>query len=96
MGKIEELLVERTPQSIIEIGQILDKFYNSQAGTIFRAMVNGRIKEQVSQVNDVTTNADRRLGRAEGIQMIQDDVELAIAQMESLIRPIAKEDDSNG
>lgn len=91
MSKVEELLLERTPQSIIEIGQILDKFYSGQAGTIFRALVNGRIKEQISQLDDVTTNADRRLGRAEGVQMIQDDIELAIAQMQSLTKPQPEE-----
>lgn len=88
MSKVEELLLERTPQSIIEIGQIMEKFYNGQSGEIFRAMVNGLIKEQVSNLRDVTTSADRRLGRAEGIQMLQDAVELSISQMQSLTNPI--------
>lgn len=88
MSKIEDLMIEHTPQSIIEIGQILENFYNSQSGAIFRAIVNGKIKEQISQMQDVTTNADRRLGRAEGIQMIQDEIELAIAHMQSLTQPI--------
>jgi hypothetical protein len=87
MERIEELLLQRTPQSIIEIGQILEKFYNGQAGTIFRAIVNGHIKEQISNPQDNSTSADRRLGRAEGIQMIQDDIELAIEQMHSLSQP---------
>lgn len=95
MGKAEELMMARTTDSIIEIGEILQKFYNGQAGAIFRAMVNGRIKEQVSQLQDVTTTADRRLGRAEGIQMIQDDIELAIAQMDSLTQPL-QEGENNG
>ena len=88
MGKAEELMMEHTPQSIIEIGQIMEKFYNGQAGAIFRAIVNGRIKEQISNLQDTTTSADRRLGRAEGMQLIQDDIELAIAQMQSLTNPI--------
>lgn len=94
MGKAEELMMSRTTDSIIEIGEILQKFYNGQAGAIFRAMVNGRIKEQVSQLQDVTTTADRRLGRAEGIQMIQDDIEMAIAQMESLTQPLPQGEDN--
>lgn len=92
MGKVDELLMERTSQSIIEIGQILQRFYNGQAGSIFRAMVNGRIKEQISQLTDTTTSPERRLGRAEGIQLIQDDIELAIAQMESLTQEIHEEE----
>lgn len=87
MGKVEELLMEHSNESIIEIGQIMEKFYNSNAGAIFRAIVNGRIKEQISQGHDTITNADRRLGRAEGMQLIQDDIELAIAQMHSLTMP---------
>lgn len=94
MGKIEELMLERSPQSIIEIGQIMERFYNGQAGSIFRAIVNGRIKEQISQSHDTHIPADRRLGRAEGMQLIQDDIELAIAQMHSLTQP--QEGDSNG
>lgn len=88
MGKIEELLLERSTESIIEIGQILEKFYNGQSGAIFRAIVNGRIKDQISNPDDNKTSADRRLGRAEGIQMIQDDIELAISQMHNLTQPI--------
>lgn len=94
MGKVEELLTEHTTQSIIEIGQIMQRFYNGQAGAVFRAMVNGRIKEQISQLTDTTTSPERRLGRAEGIQLIQDDIELAIAQMDSLTANI-QEDGGN-
>lgn len=88
MGKIEELLVERTNQSIIEIGQILEKFYNGQAGVIFRAMINGRIKEQISHIDDTKISSERRLGRAEAFQIIQDDIELAIEQGHSLDKDI--------
>lgn len=94
MGKVEELLLQRTNESIIEIGQILEKFYNGQSGAVFRAIVNGRIKEQISNPDDNRTSSDRRLGRAEGIQMIQDDIELAISQMHSLTQP--QEGDNNG
>ncbi len=94
MGKVEELLMEHSTQSIIEIGQILEKFYNGQAGAIFRAIINGRIKEQISQLQDITTPSDVRLGRAQGMQLIQDDIELAIAQMHSLTQP--QEGDQNG
>lgn len=92
MGKVEELMMSHTTESIIEIGLIMDKFYKGQAGAIFRAMVNGRVKEQISQLDDIKTNADRRLGRAEGIQMLQDDIEIAISQMESLTKPLSVED----
>ena len=35
----------------------------------------------------------RRLGRAEGMQLIQDDIELAIAQMHSLTQPQGDNDE---
>lgn len=87
MSRVEELLIERSTSSIIEIGQILQKFYNGQAGAVFRAIVNGHIKDQISQLQDNGTSAERRLGRAEGVQLVQDSIELAIAQMESLTTP---------
>lgn len=95
MSKIEELLLERTPASIVEIGQILQKFYNGQAGMVFRSIINGRIKEQISNPDDSKTSSDRRLGRAEGIQMIQDDIELAIAQMESFNQPQGEDNEES-
>lgn len=91
MGKIEELLLEHSTESIIEIGYILEKFYNGQAGSVFRAIINARIKEQISQLQDTQLSADRRLGRAEGMQIIQDDIEIAIEQMKSLTTPIKEE-----
>lgn len=90
MGKVEELLIDhsvnRSIDTTIQIGEIWDKFYNGSAGILFRALVNARIKEQVSQINDNTISAERRLGRAEGIQILQDDIEVAIAQMHELTK----------
>lgn len=91
MGKIEELLTEHSTQSIIEIGQIMERFYNGQAGAVFRAIVNGLIREQISQMQDVITSSDRRLGRAEGFQMLQDQIELSISQMKSLTETLQEE-----
>jgi hypothetical protein len=90
MGKIEELIIEhsvnRSIDTTIQIGEVWDRFYNGSAGILFRALVNARIKEQVSQTQDNVTSAERRLGRAEGFQMIQDDIEMAIAQMNELTK----------
>lgn len=94
MSKVSEMMLRRELQDIIEIGEIMNKFYMGYAGEIFRAMVNGRIKEQISQMDDIKTNADRRLGRAEGIQLIQDDIELAIGQMEDLLKPLPQEENN--
>lgn len=98
MGKVEELLLEHaqrpTPQTAIEIGEMWERFYNGQTGILFRALVNARIREQISNPEDSKTSADRRLGRAEGIQMLQDDIEFAISQMHNLIQP--QEGDNNG
>lgn len=97
MSRVEELILEHTvsPSSdtCIQIGEIWDKFYNGQAGILLRALINARIKEQISNPNDNITSPERRLGRAEGIQMIQDDIEFAIGQMRSLTEP---QGDSNG
>lgn len=90
-NKIEELMLAHTTESIIEIGQIMKTFYDGEAGSVFRAIINGRIREQISQGSDTTTSSDRRLGRAEGMQLVQDDIELAIAQMESLTQQLRED-----
>lgn len=87
MGKVEEMMVRRSSEDVIEIGESLRKFYNGQAGTIVRAIMNGLIKDQITAPQDNVTSADRRLGRAEGIQLLQDQIEYAIAQMEQLTTP---------
>lgn len=87
MSKVSEMMLRREPQDEIEIGQIMQKFYNGAAGEIFRAIINATIKDQISQMHDNVTNADRRLGRAEGAQYIQDQIEIAINRMEQLQAP---------
>lgn len=88
---IKEKMVRRSMEDVIEIGEILNKFYNSSAGEIFRAMVNDIILDNVSQELDVITNADRRLGRCEGAQKIRYYIELAISEMDQLKKPIEEE-----
>lgn len=86
--KVEERLVRRDQEDLIELGTILEKFYNAQAGTVVRAIIEGIIQEQISQTHDTQTNADRRLGRAEGAQMVRERIELAIADMKRLTEPL--------
>lgn len=91
---LEERLSRQSNEDKIELGNILDRFYSSDAGTLVRAMMNGRIKEQFVAVDDTKTSADRRLGRAEGIQLLQDDIELVIQRKNNLIAPL--EEGQNG
>jgi hypothetical protein len=88
---IKDKMVRREMQDVIEIGEILNRFYNGQAGEIFRAIVNEIILDNVSQDSDVITNADRRLGRCEGAQKVRSYIELAIQEMEKLKEPIGAE-----
>lgn len=85
--KIEDRMIRRSQEDIIEIGQVAEKFYNGQAGALFRAIVNAIVLEQISQEQDTITNADRRLGRAEGANKVRDFIELAIADMKKLTEP---------
>jgi hypothetical protein len=85
---IEERIMRNAPEDQIYIGGTMEQFYISDAGTILRAFINGRIKEQVSALDDIKTSCDRRLGRAEGIQMLQDDIELSIQRKNQLLAPL--------
>ena len=89
--KIEDRMVRRNQEDIVEIGQVAEKFYNGQAGALFRAIINGLILEAISQELDTVTSADRRLGRAEGANRVRDYIELAISDMKKLTEPQAEE-----
>ena len=89
--KIEERLVRREQEDIIEIGILLDRFYNSQTAVILRAIIDGVIQEQISQTHDTSTNADRRLGRAEGSHLVRERIEQSIADMKRLTEPIMED-----
>ncbi len=91
--KIEQRLIRRHQEDVIEIGNILEKFYNGQAGAILRAIVNGRKSEEakIHQTELATyhpTHAERVLGRIEAYQNIIDDIEQAIADKNRYTEPI--------
>lgn len=89
--KIEDRIVRRNQEDIIEIGAALEKFYNGSAGTIVRAMANAITMEQFINVEDNNTPSDKRLGRAEGINILIHRIEMAIDDMQRLTAEIKEE-----
>lgn len=89
--KIEERLFRKNQEDIIEIGLAMEGFYNSDAGTIFRAMANSIVTEQFTNDRDNMTSADKKLGRAEGIHLIIKDIETAIDDMKRLTVELKEE-----
>lgn len=86
---IVERLIRREMEDIIEIGNIMDVFYSSEAGIVVRAIINGQIsKESASHYFDAKIPADRILGRIEAFQKVIDSIELAIKDKDDLTRPI--------
>lgn len=94
--KIEERIIRREQEDIITIGQTLEKFYDSDAGTILRAMANAITTTQFTGTEDNHTSADRKLGRAEGISLLITDIELAIDDMKRLTIEIKEEQSLGG
>ncbi len=88
---IEERMVRNNNEDQMEIGSALEDFYNSSAGTIFRAMANAITNEQFTGIDDIQTSADRKLGRAEGIHLLIQRIEYAIQDKTRLTSEI-KED----
>lgn len=87
---IEERIIRRHPEDIIEIGSALETFYNSPAGTIIRAMANAiTTKQFLGEYNHIS--ADRKLGRAEGLALLITDIEMAIDDMNRLNVEIKEE-----
>jgi hypothetical protein len=89
--KIEDRLLRKSQEDIIEIGSALEQFYNSPAGTIVRAMANAITTNQFINTTDNETAASRRLGRAEGISILITDIELAIDDMRRLSTDLKEE-----
>lgn len=91
---IEERMVRREPEDVIEIGRSLEVMYSSPAGSILRAMVNGRISLEAKQHREGSPiKAGRALGRIEAYQTLLDDIELAISQYYSLIKPLPENEE---
>lgn len=93
--RIEERMIRRDQEDTVIIGQSLKKFYDSEAGTIVRAMANAITTRQFIGTEDNLTPADKKLGRAEGVALLITDIELAIDDMRRLTQEI-KEDQSLG
>lgn len=81
---IEERILRRNQEDIIEIGSALEQFYNGPAGTIVRAMSNAITTKQFTSIEDNQTSSDKKLGRAEGLMLLITDIELAIDDMRRL------------
>lgn len=89
---IEERMIRREPEDLMAIGQVLESFYNSDAGAVLRAIVNGRVAKEAKIHRDGSrVKPGRALGRIEAYQQIIDDVEVAIAEYHDLIRPLPEE-----
>lgn len=89
--KIEDRIIRRSQEDIIEIGSALEVFYNGPAGTIVRAIANTITMEQFTNLEDNITSSDKKLGRAEGINMLIHRIELAIDDMQRLTVEIKEE-----
>ncbi len=92
---IEERIVRRNQEDIIEIGSALEQFYNSAAGTVVRALANAITTRQfLGEDNHIS--ADRKLGRAEGLSLLITDIELAIDDMKRLTVELKEEQKLEG
>lgn len=85
---IAEKIIRRNQQDLIDIGTILETFYNSEAGEIVRSIINEIIQDSISQWGDNVCHAEKRLGRAEGVQRLRTYIEMAIAEKNNLVMPI--------
>lgn len=95
--KIEERMLRRNPEDLIEIGRCLGDFYNSPAGSILRAMINGRVNlEARDHLEDDRIKPSRVLGRIEAYNQIINDIELSISQYHSLIQPLPEDQSEEG
>ncbi len=92
--RIKEALIRKDTSDIVYIGEVAQKMYESEAGELLRALLNGYIGEEaIRHKEDEKTSADRVLGRIEMCQTILDDIEFMIDQARKLKEPIIEESD---
>lgn len=92
MSQIQEALERQNKSDKVYIGEVAEKFYYSEAGELFRALLNGlRSKHSSKDRPDRSTPAERVLGRLEAIQEIQDAFEQMMADKENLVEPAGEE-----
>lgn len=92
MSKIKDALLKQEPEDKIYIGDVAEKFYNSQAGELLRAVSNGLQSTEIERhTHDHTTNSDLKMGRIEGIQMIINAFEDMIQEKEAM-QDVVRED----
>ena len=90
---IEDRLIRRDPEDIIEIGNIMEACYGSPAGAVLRAIINGKVSREAKILMfSSTVSSDRALGRIEAWQDLIDSVEQAIMDKDALIKPIPEEE----
>ncbi len=89
MKRMEEALIRKDDPDVIYIGDIAEKFYNSAAGDLLRAICRGKQGEAIEMgEQDLRIPADRTVGRVEAYQNVINAVEQAIADGKELQRPL--------
>lgn len=88
---IEERMIRKNPEDIMEIGSALATFYEGPAGVVVRAMANAITMRQFTATEDNMTPADKKLGRAEGVNLLITDIEIAIDDMRRLTAEVKEE-----
>lgn len=85
---IEQALERQDMPDKIYIGEVAEKFYNSEAGELLRALLTGlRSNQSTMHRAQQSISADRVLGRIEAYQEIQDAFEGMIADKNKLVTP---------
>lgn len=82
----------KEPSEVLQRADILDRFYNSKAGEIVRAMVNGLITYNLT-IDRQNVSADRILGRCEAYQDIINKIELAIEEGNELRKSVGEDEE---
>jgi hypothetical protein len=83
---IEEMLMLRDEEGILEIGEVARKLLQSQAGVLLTALVNGVADEEQKKGEDNLTQsrAEFRLGRISGAKLVLHRLERCIYEADSL------------
>lgn len=83
--KIEDRMLRREPEDIVELGQIVEEFLKSPMYVILKALCNGSMSLEAQLSRDAKVPADRVLGRIEAYTRLLVDLEQFVSDKDSVI-----------
>lgn len=90
---LEERFDRQSPEDQVILGEIIDHFFQSDAGRLFKLMAQNLQRMEIQSSRNGGVNADRALGRIEAYDTVLTDLEMFVNRKRELQRPVEPNDE---